>query len=86
MLDAGMTPIQIFHAATIANAEALGLDGEIGTVQVGKHANLLLLRQDPTRTVDAYNEIVKVILRGRVIDRADLAADHLTASAGHARQ
>lgn len=86
MLDAGMTPIQIFHAATIANAEALGLDGEIGTVQVGKRANLLLLRQDPTRTVDAYNEIVKVILRGRVIDRADLAADHLTASAGHARQ
>jgi imidazolonepropionase-like amidohydrolase len=86
MLDAGMTPIQIFHAATIANAEALGLDGEIGTVQVGKRANLLLLRQDPTRTVDAYNEIVKVILRGRVIDRAELAADHLTASAGHARQ
>ncbi len=86
MLDAGMTPGQIFHAATIANAQAFGLDREIGTVQVGKRANLLLLRQDPTRTIDAYNDIVKVILRGRIIDRADLAANHLTAATAHGTQ
>jgi imidazolonepropionase-like amidohydrolase len=78
MLDAGMTPLQIFRAATIANAEALGLDSEIGTIRPGKRANLLLLRKDPTVTIDAYRDIVKVILRGRVIDRADLAADHIS--------
>jgi imidazolonepropionase-like amidohydrolase len=44
-------------------------------VQVGKRANLLLLRQDPTSTIDAYAGIVKVILNGRVLDPAELAAD-----------
>ena len=41
----------------------------------GKRANLLLLRKDPAQTVEAYDEIVKVILRGRVIDRAELVAN-----------
>jgi imidazolonepropionase-like amidohydrolase len=75
LIDAGLTPAQIFRAATIANAEAIGLGGEIGTVEPGKRANLLLLRKDPTQTVDAYDEIVKVIVHGRVLDRADLAAN-----------
>lgn len=65
MLDAGMTPLQIFRAATIVNAKAFGLDREIRTVQTGKRANLLLLR---------------------VIDRADLAADHITHDAGRGTQ
>lgn len=75
LVDAGLTPTQIFQAATIVNARALGLNEEIGTVQPGKRANLLLLRRDPTQSVEAYDEIVKVILRGRVIDRAELAAN-----------
>lgn len=75
LFDAGMTPRQIFRAATIDNAEALGLDRELGTVEPGKRANLLLLRQDPTKTLEAFNDIVKVIVRGRVIDRADLGAN-----------
>ena len=77
-----MTPLQIFRAATIVNAEALGLDREVGTVRSGKRANLLLLRKDPTVTIDAYQDIVKVILRGRVIDRAELAADRNAKRAG----
>lgn len=59
LVDAGLTPGQIFRAATIVNAEALGLDREIGTVQPGKRANLLLLRKDPAHTIEAYDEIVK---------------------------
>jgi imidazolonepropionase-like amidohydrolase len=80
LLDAGETPAQIFKSATLTNAQALKLDRDIGTVQVGKRANLLLLRQDPTQTIDAYAGIVKVILNGRVLDAAELAAtrDHLS--------
>src|SRR5271170_4971097 len=40
----------------------------------GKRANLLLLREDPTQTIQAYDEIVKVILHGKVLDRGALAA------------
>ena len=72
---AGVTPAQIFQAATLSNAKALKLDREIGTVEVGKRANLLLLRQDPTRTIQAWRGIEKVILGGRVLNPAELAAN-----------
>jgi imidazolonepropionase-like amidohydrolase len=74
LADTGMTPTQIFEAATLSNARALKLDHEIGTVQVGKRANLLLVRADPRKTLQAYQEIAKVILDGRVLDPSVLAA------------
>ena len=75
LLQAGETPAQIFKSATLTNAQALKLDRDIGSVQVGKRANLLLLRQDPTQTIDAYADIAKVILNGRVLDSSELAAN-----------
>jgi imidazolonepropionase-like amidohydrolase len=84
LIDAGESPAQIFKSATLTNAQALKLDRDIGTVEVGKRANLLLLRQDPTQTIDAYAGIVKVILNGRVLDGAELAANaaHLSSVGG----
>jgi imidazolonepropionase-like amidohydrolase len=75
LIEAGMTPTQVFRAATLTNARALRLTHDIGTVQVGKRANLLLMREDPTQSVDAYASIVKVIVGGRMLDAANLAAD-----------
>ncbi len=75
LINAGETPEQIFKSATLTNALALKLDRDIGTVQVGKRANLLLLRQDPTLMIDAYAGIAKVILNGRVFDPSELTAD-----------
>jgi imidazolonepropionase-like amidohydrolase len=53
----------------------LELGRDIGTVQIGKRANLLLLRENPAQTIAAYDAIEKVILRGRFLQRADLAAN-----------
>jgi imidazolonepropionase-like amidohydrolase len=78
LIDAGLTPAQVFRAATLSNAQALGLSREVGTVQAGKRANLLLLRKNPAQTIQAYDEIVKVILHGRVLDRSELAANRAT--------
>ena len=75
LVAAGVSPAQIFEAATVRNAQALKLEGEIGTVEVGKRANLLLLRTDPRRSIAGYEHIVRVILGGRVLDPAALAAD-----------
>lgn len=75
LVAAGETPAKIFRSATLSNAQALKLDRDVGTVEVGKRANLLLLRQDPTQTIEAYAGIVKVLLGGRVLDPADLAAN-----------
>jgi imidazolonepropionase-like amidohydrolase len=76
LVDAGLTPAQIFEAATRSNARALHLDRDIGTVEVGKRANLLLLPADPRKTIEGYGRIDKIILAGRVIDPGELAADH----------
>jgi imidazolonepropionase-like amidohydrolase len=74
LVEAGLTPAQVFRAATLSNAQALGLEDQIGTVHVGKRANLLLMRKNPVDTIEAYDKIVKVILRGRVLSREELAA------------
>lgn len=71
---AGLTPAQIFAAATLHNAAAFGLEREIGTVAVGKRANLLLLRADPRHSSAAYAGLVKVILDGEVLEPRELAA------------
>jgi len=84
LLDAGVTPAQIFAAATLTNAQALKLDHDIGTVEAGKRANLLLLRADPRQTLDAYDEIVVVVVGGRVFDRDGLAADRAAAAGSQA--
>jgi imidazolonepropionase-like amidohydrolase len=80
LLDAGVTPARIFEMATLRNAQALKVDHEVGTVQVGKRANLLLLRADPRQTVQAFDEIVKVIVGGRVLDREELAVNRGSSS------
>jgi imidazolonepropionase-like amidohydrolase len=72
---AGVTPEQIFRAATVANADAFGLGADVGTVEVGKRANLLLLHADPSKSVSAYDGIEKIVLRGQVLDPHDLAAN-----------
>jgi len=46
----------------------------LGTVQPGKRANLLLLRSDPTQSVEAYASIAKIILHGKLLDPTDLNA------------
>lgn len=72
---AGIDPHTVLRAATIDNARAFGLADQIGSVEVGKRADLLLLARNPLLGVEAFNHIDKVILAGEVIERESLAAD-----------
>lgn len=71
---AGVSLDALFESLTLGNARAFGLDREIGTVESGKRANLLILRENPLEDVSAYNSIQQVILRGRVMNRHSLSA------------
>ena len=73
-IEAGLTPTQVFVAATVSNAEFYGLDEEIGTIESGKKANLLLLGENPLESVTAYDSIEWLVLEGQLIQRSTLAA------------
>jgi imidazolonepropionase-like amidohydrolase len=71
---AGISLRSLFESMTIANARAFGLDGEIGTIEAGKRADLLVLADNPLVDVSAYDTIKIVILGGNEIQRDSLSA------------
>jgi Amidohydrolase family len=70
---AGLSLEQIFRAATINNAREFKLDSQVGSIEPGKIANLVLLRKSPLESVDAYYSIVTVWVHGRPISRDSFA-------------
>jgi imidazolonepropionase-like amidohydrolase len=70
---AGLSLEQIFTAATINNAREFKLDSQLGTIEPGKIANLVLLKKSPLESVDAYDSIVTVWIRGKQLSRENLA-------------
>jgi imidazolonepropionase-like amidohydrolase len=66
---------QIFRAATIDNAQRFKLDSQVGTIEPGKIANLVLLRRSPLESVDAYDTIITVWVHGKQLSRDSLAAN-----------
>ncbi len=73
MHEAGMSLDQILAAATINNARAFRLDADIGSIAVGKKANLLILNENPLESISAYDAIDKVVLGTQAIQRESLA-------------
>ena len=75
MQKAGLSLKQIFRAATINNAREFKLDSQVGTIEPGKIANLVLLKKSPLESLDAYDSIVTLWIHGRPISRDSLAAN-----------
>jgi imidazolonepropionase-like amidohydrolase len=71
---AGISLERIFRAATLDNARRFHLDKDVGSIEPGKVANLLLLDKSPLDAVDAYDSIVTVWIRGKAVAREALAA------------
>jgi imidazolonepropionase-like amidohydrolase len=73
-LDAGVPLSRILRAATMDNAVAFGLSDR-GTIEVGKRADLLLLRSDPLNNIAAYDSIDTIFLNGMSLPRASLLSE-----------
>jgi imidazolonepropionase-like amidohydrolase len=74
LVAANMSLRQLLEAATINNAKAFGLADRVGTIEVGKRANLLLLSRSPLESVEAYDSIRSLWIGGRRLDPAGLEA------------
>ncbi|WP_266158321.1 amidohydrolase family protein [Dyella silvatica] len=71
-VQAGFTPMEALQAATSVPARVLKLDKELGTLQVGKRADMLLLDADPLADIRNTRRIAKTISGGVVYDPAPL--------------
>jgi predicted enzyme related to lactoylglutathione lyase len=67
MQQAGMTPSQVIVAATGNAAQNLGLSKEIGTIEAGKIADLILINGDPTRDISEIRKVVYVFQSGNIV-------------------
>ena len=68
---AGFTPQEAIIAATANAAEALGKQQEFGTLEAGKYANMVFLKQNPLQDIANVRSVVLTVKRGHEFARAD---------------
>ncbi|MFW6085506.1 MAG: amidohydrolase family protein, partial [Gemmatimonadota bacterium] len=72
LVDAGLTPLEALSAATTTPARFLGLEQEIGTIEPGKWADLVVLDGDPLADISNVGRVHAVVMRGQLLDRDQL--------------
>ena len=73
LVAAGLTPYQALRAATVVPATWLGVSAELGTIEVGKQADFLLLSANPLTNIGNTMSIVGVAAAGNWYGPAQLA-------------
>ncbi len=63
-----MTPMQALRAATLNGARALGMDGDVGSLEVGKLADLVVLDANPLENIRNTTSIRYTLANGRLYD------------------
>jgi imidazolonepropionase-like amidohydrolase len=71
-VQAGFTPMEAIQAATIVPARVMGLEKELGTVEKGKRADLILLNADPLADIHNTRQVEYVISNGAMYHTAEL--------------
>lgn len=66
MIEAGMTPMDAIKAATISAAELLGIKDQLGSIEVGKIADLVAVDGDPLKDPQVFGKVVFVMKEGVV--------------------
>jgi imidazolonepropionase-like amidohydrolase len=72
LVQAGLTPIQALQAATLNPARFMGRENELGTIQPGKLADLVLLNANPLDDIANTRKIDAVVYGGRLFPKASL--------------
>jgi imidazolonepropionase-like amidohydrolase len=71
LVKLGMPPAQVIRAATLNGARAAGQDADMGSIQAGKLANLIVVARDPTADIEALKTLELTVKRGREYRRTD---------------
>lgn len=71
-VKAGFTPLEALQSATIVPARVLGKDAELGSIAVGKRADLVVVDGNPLADISALRKVRLVVARGRGYDPATM--------------
>ena len=68
MAQGGMTPLQALRTATLNGAKALGMDKDVGSLEVGKLADMVVMNANPLENIRNTHDIAYTVANGRVYD------------------
>jgi imidazolonepropionase-like amidohydrolase len=72
LVEAGIPPLDALRIGTLNAAIYIGVQNELGSLEVGKFADMVLLRQDPTADIGNTTSIEAIFKGGSQIDRTQL--------------
>jgi len=72
LVKAGLSPLEVLMSATKHSAEALNQEQNLGTIEEGKIADLLILNKDPLEDISHTQNIELIIKSGKIINRKEL--------------
>ena len=64
----GMSPMNVLKAATLDGAKYIGMDHDIGSLEAGKLADLIILDANPLEDIRNSDKVNQVMLNGRIYD------------------
>jgi imidazolonepropionase-like amidohydrolase len=73
LVRAGLSPLEALESATVRPAEFFSLADQMGTVDVGKKADLVLLDANPLENIANTKQIAAVVSKGRLFTRNELS-------------
>jgi hypothetical protein len=83
LAQGGMTPMEALRAGTLNGAQYLGLDKDLGSLEPGKLADLVILDRDPRTDLRNTASAVQVMIGGRLFDTQTMIESADDPRAGH---
>jgi len=71
-VKAGLTPLEAIQAATITPARVMKLENEVGTIEAGKRADIIILNANPLDNISNIRKVRFVVTQGRLFDCSKL--------------
>jgi imidazolonepropionase-like amidohydrolase len=72
LVEAGIPPLEVIKIATRNGAQALDIEEDVGTIEPGKQADMIVLSENPLDDISNTKKIETVINNGQLIDRVEL--------------
>jgi hypothetical protein len=75
MVDSGLSPREVLSTATRGGAELIARSASLGTIEPGKLADLVILREDPTQNIAAIASVDRVVKDGHLFEAATILSE-----------